>query len=298
MIWINGQVLDDDDARISPRDLGLLHAAGVFTTMRASQRRVWRLDQHLQRLRASCEALAIPLTYADTDLSAACDALLDAASLDDARLRLTVTRGVSRHEPDRGTIVEPTVLLSADPRSGYPDALYEAGMTVTLLDQWKLNPYDPQAGHKTLDYLSRFAALHHAHERGAHEAIWFNVHNYAQCASMGNLFLVSAGKLRTAPTQAELDASESLRNHVPYPRSSVLPGTTRGFILESSAAMGIEVELGAIDVNQLLEADEVFLTNSMMLVMPVCRIERHEVGPGKPGELTQRLMHHVRASAG
>jgi branched-subunit amino acid aminotransferase/4-amino-4-deoxychorismate lyase len=115
---------------------------------------------------------------------------------------------------------------------------------------------------------------------------------------MGNLFLVSAGKLRTAPTQAELDASESLRNHVPYPRSSVLPGTTRGFILESAASMGIDVELGAIDVNQLLEADEVFITNSMMLVMPVCRIERHEVGAGKPGALTQRLMHHVRASAG
>jgi branched-chain amino acid aminotransferase len=287
-VWLNGDLLRDDVASVSVGDLGLLHGAGVFTTMAARGGNVFRLGAHLSRLRSSCEQLSIPLTYTDADLTRVVDELLTAATLTDARLRLTVTRGRLREDPQHGAVVEPTVLLTAQPLAGYPRDLYDRGLTVVLLDQWKLNPFDPQAGHKTLDYLSRFAALHEAQRKGAQEAIWFNIHHYAQSGSISNLFVVKDGTLITPPTQAEL-AAEEVRSVTPYPRSNVLPGVARGAVLDLAGARGIPTRLGPLTVNDLLGADELFVTNSVMLVMPVCRVERHEVGTGKPGPLTRTL---------
>lgn len=296
-LWLNGSLLDADAARISPNDLGLLHGAGVFTTLRARRGEPWQFDRHVARVRDSCGALSIPLTYRDDDLLAAARDLLRANALESARMRLTVTRGVAREDPEHGMVVEPTVLFTTQPLQPYPRELYERGMTVVLLDQWKLNPHDPQAGHKTLDYFSRFAALQFAREHTAQEAIWFNIHNYAQSASLANLLVVKDGALITPPTQAELDADAALRERVRYPRSSVLPGTTRAAVLETARSLGIETRLAAIDVNELLDADEVWLSNSIMLLMPVTRIERHEVGNGKPGPVFKRLDEALRTQA-
>jgi branched-chain amino acid aminotransferase len=294
--WLNGKLVPAADAAVPATDLGLLHGAGVFTTMRAFAGRVFRLPQHLQRIRQSCETFSLPLSYTDVDLTRAIDELLTANQLAEARLRLTVTRGTIRETPERGMLVEPTVLLTAVPAADYPPRLYETGMSVVLLDRWKLNPYDPQAGHKTLDYFSRFTAMHEAQQRGVNECVWFNVHNLAQSSSLANLFLVSDGTLVTPPTQDDL-ADEAIRERCPYPRSNVLPGTTRGAVLEIAQAQGIAIEIRAVSVEDLLKADEVFLSNAMMLAMPVCRIERHEVGSGKPGDLTGRVLGLLRESA-
>jgi branched-chain amino acid aminotransferase len=296
-LWLNGSLLDADAARISPSDLGLLHAAGAFTTMRARRGEVWQLDRHLRRLRDTCSALSIPLSYTDDDLRTATSELLRANSLESARLRLTVTRGTTREDPDHGLIVEPTVLLTAQELQPYPRVLYERGMTVLLLDDWKLNPFDPQAGHKTLDYSSRFAAMQRARECGAQEAIWFNTSNLAQSGSLANLLLVKDGAIVTPPTQAELDADAALRERTRCPRSNVLPGTTRAALLELARDLQIDVRIEPVDVNVLLEAQEVLLSNSIMLLMPVSRIERHEVGNGKPGPVFHRLNAALRAHA-
>src|SRR5204863_6724062 len=103
---------------------------------------------------------------------------------------------------------------------------YQRGMTVIVLDEQKLNPYDVQAGHKTLNYFSRLSALRAANTRRAGEALWFNVHNYLQSGSISNVFIAKAGKLITPPTPGEmLDAK--LAEAMPYPKSAVLPGVTR-----------------------------------------------------------------------
>src|SRR5688572_20627082 len=94
-VWLNGKFLDEADASVSLRDTGLLHAAGVFTTMRSYGGKVFRLTDHLRRLRDSCEALFIPLTYKDEAIAAAATELLAREGLSAARLRLTVTRGTS-----------------------------------------------------------------------------------------------------------------------------------------------------------------------------------------------------------
>src|SRR6478672_443075 len=99
LAWVNGEFGDEDQATVSIRDTGLLHAAGVFTTMRSYGGKVFRLADHLKRLRDSCEALFIPLQYKNEQLSAAADELLKRNELSDARLRLTVTRGTVHQDP-------------------------------------------------------------------------------------------------------------------------------------------------------------------------------------------------------
>jgi branched-chain amino acid aminotransferase len=293
-VWMNGLLVDQDSAAISIRDTGLLHGAGVFTTMSASAGKVFRLHAHLSRLRNSCEALFIPLKFTDAVLTEAVTSLLTINKLSEARLRLTVTRGSAVQDPLHGLRVEPNVVLTATEMEEYPAEFYERGLTVMLLDEQKLNPYDLQAGHKTLNYLSRLAALREANRRGAGEALWFNVHNYLESGSISNVFLVKDGKLLTPPTPQEL-REPSLREALPYSRSAVLPGITRAAVLELAKSNGIDVRLMAINVTTLLEADEVFLTNSIMRIMPVCRIERSAVGNEKPGPLTLDLTERFKS---
>lgn len=286
--WLNGQLVDDTAATISVRDTGLLHGAGVFTTVRAHHGAAFRLADHLDRLRHSCEALSIPLMHSDGELAEAIESLLKANALSEARLRITITRGEVSRQAQEGVQVRPNTFITAVPFEPYPADYYEQGMTVLAYDTQKLNPYDVQAGHKTLDYFSRFAGMRDAVSRGAAEALWFNVHNYLQSATMGNVFVVKSGKLITPPTQADL-ASEAVRQRTPYPRSNVLPGITRKVILELTAKAGIACEIAPLTVQQLLEADECFITNSVMEVMPVCRIERKSIGADRPGDLTRKI---------
>lgn len=287
-VWFNGSFIEESAASISLRDTGLLHAAGVFTTMRSYGGRLFRLDAHLRRLRESCNALFIPLQYGDEELASAVTEVLSRNELADARLRLTVTRGTAQQDPLHGMHLQPTVFLTAATLEPYPREFYERGLTVILLDEQKLNPYDIQAGHKTLNYFSRLAALREANRRGAGEALWFNVHNFLQSGSISNVFIVKDRALVTPPTEAEL-RDPAVAGATAYPKSAVLPGVTRAAVIELARAQDLEVRPASIDVSQLLDADEVFLTNSVMEVMPVCRVERKPIGNDKPGPITLRL---------
>ena len=292
--WINNQFVDEQEASVSIRDTGLLHAAGVFTTMRAYGGRVFRLDRHLDRLRTSCEHLYVPLSYKDEQLRSAVEKLLEKNGLADARLRITVTRGQAEQDPLHGLRLAPNVFITATPLEPYPDEFYRRGMTVIVLDEQKLNPYEITAGYKTLSYFPRLAALRSATQRGAGEALWFNVHNYLQSGSVANVFLVKDGRLLTPPTPREMQ-DKSLWERMPYPKSAVLPGITREAILEIAREEGIDAQPSAININELLEADEVFLTNSIMQVMPVTRIEQKPLGEGVPGHTTRRLTEGLDA---
>jgi branched-chain amino acid aminotransferase len=158
-----------------------------------------------------------------------------------------------------------------------------------LLDGQKLNPYDLAAGHKTLNYFSRLAALREANRRGAGEALWFSVHNFLESGSIANVFMMKDGALLTPPTPTELQ-DPAVASTIPYLKSCVLPGVTRALIFDLAREAGLEARPAAIDVNVLLAADEAFLTNSVMGVMPVCRIERKALGNDKPGPVTRLLM--------
>jgi branched-chain amino acid aminotransferase len=289
-VWLNGRMVDEEVAGIPARDGGFLHGAGVFTTMRAARGKVFRLDRHLARLKASCESLGLEATLDDDDIADAVDDLLETNSLSDARLRLTITRGAADLATGEPT---PTLLLTAGPFEPYPASLYATGMTVGVVSDQKANPMDVQAGHKTLNYLSRFAALREAKSRGAAEALWFDHANTLQSGSVSNVFLIKAGAVLTPPTTDDVRADESLARLVSASRRPVLPGVMRGAVLDAAKELSIDAKPAVLSINDLLTADEVFLTNSAMRVMPVTRVERHVVGNEKPGPVTQGLMQTI-----
>lgn len=292
--WVNGQLVDENAATISLHDTGLLHGAGLFTTMRAYGGVVFRIEDHLHRLRKSCDALMVPLAWKDEDLIAAVNGLLKANALGDARMRLTVTRGRMIHDAEQIRL-EPAAFLTAVPLQPYPRDHYEKGITAIVCDRYKLNPFDILAGHKALDYVGRFAALNDARQAGAAEALWFNVYNYLQAGSISNIFIVRSGTLYTPPTAADLN-HEEIAQRTPYSRSNVLPGVARQTVMEIAQRQNVPVIAGPLTIDDLLSADECFVTNSIMEVMPVCRIERKAIGKEQPGDLTRRIGMLYRSS--
>jgi branched-chain amino acid aminotransferase len=298
-IHVNGQLLPYDSASVAPGDAGLLQGAGLFETMRARNRKVFRLRQHLERLTRSAGTLSIPMQLGESQLAEMVEDLLDANGLQDARLRLTITRGdLHAATPDDPT-PPVTLILSAARFEPYPAALYDRGMTV-VISPYKQNPENPLTGHKTTSYLDRLLALREAQRvaasptsisppagarlttgSGAGEALWFTAGtNYLAEGSISNIFLVDKdGLLATPPLTIPGKTNQRL----------CLPGITRQVVLELATAMQILPHERLLTIDDLLAAKEVFLTNAVMGLMPVTAIEKHTVASGKPGDLTNRL---------
>jgi branched-chain amino acid aminotransferase len=280
-VWLNGNFIDESRAAVPLRDPGLMHGAGVFTTMRSYHGRVFRLDRHLTRLRGSCAALSILCQFDDATIADAADELLKQNDLTEARLRVTVS--------------SMNVFVTASQLEPYPAEYYERGMPAVLEDEQKLNPYDIAAGHKTLNYMSRLAALRRAQEQGAGEAMWLSVHGHVESGSISNVFIVKDDELFTPPTPHEMRDIVN-PDSMPYSQSATLPGITRECVIELARDANIDVRLTAIDVNMLLQADEAFLTNSIMQIMPVRAVGRRAIGQDRPGPLTRQLMERYAAA--
>lgn len=279
-IHLNGQLTPYDSACVPAGDAGLLHGAGLFETMRARNGKVFRLRQHLERIARSAQALSIPFSLGETDLKDMLDDLLDANGLTDARIRLTVTRGDIHAATATDPVPPVTLLLTAVAFVPYPAELYEKGMTV-VVSPWKQNPENPLTGHKTTSYFDRLVALRDAQQLHAGEALWLTAGtHYLAEGSVSNVFVVDKdGILCTPPLTVPEKANQRL----------CLPGVTRQVVIEAATGANILPHERLLTVNDVLAAREVFLTNAIMGVMPVTRIERHEVGAGKPGEITRQL---------
>jgi branched-subunit amino acid aminotransferase/4-amino-4-deoxychorismate lyase len=176
-----------------------------------------------------------------------------------------------------------TVLIQPGEPTEFDPRYFEDGITV-LIAQPGANPFDAMAGHKTLAYWSRLRTLRQAASvrgAGAGEAIWLNVSNHLASGAISNLFLVKDGQLLTPIARGE----ESEKG-LPAP---VLPGITRAAVIELAEGLGVTVKRQMLSIDDLLDADEVFLTNSSWHILPVSRVEKSPIGQGKAGDLTRRL---------
>ncbi len=292
-VAINGQITPYEAARIPPFDAGFLHGAGLFETMLAGNGRVFRLAEHLHRLHESARELGFAVqldTAATAELVAE---LMETNGLFTARVRITLTPGdisapVPDHHPDPDIQQDwdppRTVLISAGPLAAYPPALYEKGMTVAVSSYYQ-NPHSPLCGHKTISYMDRLLGLRQAQKCGAGEALWFTAAESRQFSVLAegcisNVFLVDGGgAIGTPPWQMPGQPGCRL----------ALPGITRQTVLELAATHGLPVQEKVLNVQDVLTAKEIFLTNAIMGVMPVVRVERHAVGDEKPGPLTNQI---------
>jgi branched-chain amino acid aminotransferase len=269
MLYLDGRILGAEQARIDPRDRGFLLGDGLFETMRADCGRVLFLDRHLDRLEAGAAVLGIPLPRPRDAIADACRQVLDANRLGDriAALRLTLSRG----QGPRGLVppADPTpILLIA--AAAIADAAPAPARAV--ISGIRRNEHSPLSRIKSLSYLDNVLALHEARERGADEAILRNTAGRLACASAANLFLVRDGALLT-----------------PGLEEGVLPGITRGVLLEIAQDLGIPAEQARLPTSALARADEALLTNSLLGIRPIVEIDGERVGKGGPGPLTRRL---------
>jgi branched-chain amino acid aminotransferase len=268
--FLNDALVDSSDAQISIHDSGLLHGVGLFETMRAYDGCVFALHDHLDRLFTSAAALKILVTQSRDEIIAGIQEVLRANGLTDARLRLTVTPGnMLNFDQDKGP--ESTLIITTSKLQPYPAEYYEKGMTI-IISKYKQNPDDATCGHKTLNYLPRLMALQQAQTAQAGEALFFTTNNHLAEGCISNVFLASKQTLITPPLE-----------------TPVLAGVTRSKVIELAHEYDIDIDVRKCVVKDLLDAEEVFLTNSIMELMPVGRIERHPVANEKPGPIYKTL---------
>lgn len=267
-IFLNDKLVDIEDARIPAGDGGFLYGAGLFETMRGSNGVVFRLSDHLDRLLASAKALSIEHSYNKEYLKNNVYKVLKANNLADARIRLTLSAGAMARSQEKANA---TLLITAAKLQPYPAEYYNKGVLVVLCP-FRQNVSDPTCGHKTTSYLSRMLALKQAHEKKAAEALWFTTDGRLAEGCISNVFLVKDSRLYT-----------------PMANTPVLPGIARKTVCELAVAQKVEIVEKDLTIDDLLSADEVFITNVIMQVMPVIGVEKHSVGDGKPGVTTKKM---------
>lgn len=278
--WLSGTFLPVEEAAVGAFDAGFQHGVGLFETMRAANGRVFRLQQHLERLAESARSLRLTESLRVSALAQAVQATIERNNLKDARVRLTLSGGRLDLRTDQPGRSDPTILIHAQPATAYPEELLRDGITVVVNDD-RVSPFDSQAGHKTLAYWGRLSALQAAGAKGAAEALWFTVTNHLCGGCTSNVFLVRDGVLLTPPARGEEDTGS-----IPSP---VLPGVTRAVVLEVARSEGIAVETKLLTIVDLLDAEECFLTNSGWGLLPVVRVEAKDIGAGNPGEVFSML---------
>ena len=270
-IFLNDKLVNTNEAGISAGDSGFLYGAGLFETTRAYNGIVFRLNDHLERLLASAKALSIEHTCGKKYLADSVQKVIEANGLTDARIRLTLSAGAMSQSQDKPVA---TLLITAAKLQPYPAQYYSKGVLVVLCP-FRQNVTDPTCGHKTTSYLPRMLALKQAHEKKAAEALWFTPDGRLAEGCISNVFLVKDSKI-----------------HTPSINTPVLPGIARKTVCELAIANKIELIEKDLTIDDLLGANEVFITNVIMQVMPVVGIEKHAVGDGKPGQITKKIMEY------
>jgi branched-chain amino acid aminotransferase len=272
IIYLNGDLIPRSQAKLSPFDHGFLYGYGLFETMRAYGGSIFRLDRHLIRLHHAAETLSIAAKLATFDLEKACYDVLKANNLAEARLRLTISAGEGDITPNPDTRSGITVFIVARKLVPLLPESYERGYK-TVLSSWRRNGQSPLSRLKSTCYLENILARQEAMSAGADEALLLNERGFVTEGSSTNIFIAVGEMLVTPSTE-----------------SGVLPGITREAVLELAQSMGIMVVVKQIELGELLRADEAFLTNSVLEIMPLTRLDDKPIGSGKPGPLTQRLM--------
>ncbi len=317
-VFLNGAFLGRDEARVSAFDASVQHGVGLFETMQAVERtdgwEVLDVDAHLDRLANSARELRLTERLRVDALREAVQRTVTKAGEEEEgatrlRVRLTITGGdlnllaASRiAEGSKDDAQQPTLLISATKATEYPREMFDRGVLATIAD-WKANPLDGMQGHKTINYWARLRELQTAATKNAAEALVFQVSNYLCGGCVSNALIVRNGVVLTPIARgeemagAEPEEAGSGKGRAVMP-SPVLPGVTRRWALEWAEDEGLEFEKRMISIDDVLNADEVLLTNSSWGVLPVVAIESRVLGAGKPGEIGAALVSAWRARLG
>ncbi|MBX9790732.1 MAG: branched-chain-amino-acid transaminase [Pirellulales bacterium] len=271
-VYINGRLVDKDDAKVSVYDHGLLYGDGVFEGLRSYGGRVFRLERHLDRLYESARAIWLEIPIKPAELAKAVNDTLRANALEDAYIRLVVTRGAGSLGLDPNRTSDPQVIIITDKITLYPAELYERGLEIVTASTIRNHPAALSPRIKSLNYLNNILAKIEGLQAGCIEALMLNTKGEVAECTGDNIFLVRDGVLLTPP----LDAG-------------ILEGITRDAVIELAHEAGVEVREIPLTKHDVYVADECFLTGTAAEVIPVVKVDGRSIGPGVPGPLTRDL---------
>jgi branched-chain amino acid aminotransferase len=275
---VNGRVFDQEHAVISVFDHGFLYGEGVYETWRTYNGQPFLFDRHMRRLRNSAGMIELAVPLSDEEMDARCRETMRAGGLgagpaSEAYVRVLLTRGIGELSYDPAGCPTPSIVIIVKPHVAPARSVYEKGVMVALVPIIRNHPGTVNPLIKSNNLLNNALAMQQAFRRGAFEGVMRNYRGELAECTQSNLFVVKNGVALTPPIDAGL-----------------LPGITREFVFEVGAGTGIPVREAVLHDQDLLRADEAFLTSSTRELVPIVKVDDHEIGTGLPGPVTRALL--------
>ena len=280
-VYVNGEIMPAERAVVPVYDHGFLYGEGVYETLRTYNRVPFLYDRHVRRLRASAERLRLPVPFDDGALAGWMqDTIVAAGELQEAYVRVLLTRGVGELTYDIAATPDPSLVIIVRPLEPVSPRSDREGATISLVPILRNHPGSVNPIIKSNNLLNNAIAMQQANQRGAEEALMCNYRGEISECSQSNFFMVRNGALLTPPTEAGL-----------------LEGITRGFLVDLARDAGIEAREETLYPADLETADEAFITSTTRELTPVVRIDDRVIGAGSPGPITLDLLARYRRYA-
>lgn len=271
-IFLDGQFVEKEDAKISVFDHGLLYGDGIFEGIRIYKNCVYRLDEHLERLEYSAKAILLEMPWTRQELSDLVCESCRINDLSDGYIRLIVTRGAGSLGLSPNSCPKPSLIIIADKITLYPKECYTEGLKIVTVPTRRTNAAALNPGVKSLNYLNNIMAKVEAAQAGALEGIMLNDQgNVAECTG-DNLFIIHKGVIFT-----------------PHASNGALRGITRQAVIDIANAQNLEVREVNLTRYEIWNADECFLTGTAAELIPVVGLDSRSIGTGTPGPITKQL---------
>ena len=280
LIYIDGEFLPKAEAKVSVFDHGLLYGDGVFEGIRSYNGRVFKLDEHLERLYDSAKSIMLEIPISIETMEETVLETLRRNHLTEAYIRLIVTRGVGDLGLDPDKCPKPSIIIIADKIVLYPQKYYEEGLEIVTVSVRRNYAEAINPRIKSLNYLNNILAKIEGKQAGAEEVLMLNAEGYVVECSGDNIFWIKNEVLVTPPVHM-----------------GILEGVTRNSVIDLAREAGMRVEERVFTRHDLYIADECFLTGTAAEVIPVVKIDRRSIGDGQPGKITQRLITAFRQLA-
>jgi len=276
-VWINGELVDKSQASVSVYDHGLLYGDGVFEGIRVYNGKIFQCDAHIDRLFASAAAIRLKVPYTKEQIVEAMEQSVSANGIVDGYIRLVITRGVGTLGLNPFKCSSPVVFIIADQIAIYSPEMYENGLDVIIAKTRRISPEMFPPSVKSCNYLNNIMAKIEAIDAGVPEAIMLNAAGQVAEATGDNVFIVSDGVIITPPVEA-----------------GILDGITRRVTMKLAKELNIPLIERAIEVDELYNADECFLTGTAAEIIAVRKVNDRVIGEGKAGPITLKLLEAFR----
>lgn len=273
-VYLNDRIVPSADAKVSVFDHGFLYGDGIYETMRVYDGVVFMVDEHLQRLYRSASLIGLTIPKEISGIKLAMYETLRANGLNNAYMRLTISRGYGPIGLDPALCEKPTFIIVATDFKNYPHSYYEEGIPVIIASTRRncKEALNPQI--KSLNFLNNILAKIETKQTTANEAIMLNIEGFLAEGTISNIFFMKDGILCT-----------------PSVECGILDGITRGLVIDLALRNGLEVREGEFRPMDLFSASEVFVTNSTMEVMPVGRVDKASFSAG---QISRMLLKHYK----